>query len=128
MLELLNERKLSLRQARNLTGINHVTISDMAGGVVPSAELVAKWALAVNEPVRKWLKLAKYDELLADDPGTLHLWDGLQDLAQEFGIDHIPWLSGGKRTGVDVETAEAFIKAIRGHLEQVSENKKRPGE
>ena len=60
---VLKEHKLSLRAARIRTGIDHVTLSDMASGYVPRMERVVAFARAFRLPVNDWLALAGYERI-----------------------------------------------------------------
>lgn len=51
----------STRQFQQRTGFNYAVLSKMRNGIVPSVATVVRWAVAVGEPVNKWLRLAGYD-------------------------------------------------------------------
>lgn len=68
---VLNDRRWTLRQAERNTGIGYGTIQNMTEGKAPSAEIIAKWALAVGEGRSYWLRIAGY-EILTDDDSTVN--------------------------------------------------------
>lgn len=77
---VLAEKGWSYRRASIATGLQHATIGAMASGIVPGKDHIINWAVALNEPINKWLELAGYDRLPAnlviEQP---ELWDWLVD-------------------------------------------------
>lgn len=105
---VLKEHGLSLRAARIRTGIDHVTLSDMAAGYVPRLEQVERFATGFGLDVNKWRVLAGHPEVSPTDPAPLRISNVTDDerrianvfyrlghLQTEFGveIDVDPWLS-----------------------------------
>lgn len=76
---LLQEHELSLRAARIRTGIDHVTISDMASGYVPRLEQLEAFARGFGLNVNEWRELAGY-ERLDEKSGAEILGEGIHAL------------------------------------------------
>lgn len=83
---LLKERGLSLRQAGQLAGLGHVTISNLRRGVTPGVETILKFARGLGVEPNEWLRLAGYAELDADSVnGYGRFVLGLAELCTELG-------------------------------------------
>lgn len=91
---LFQERGLTPRSARAITGINHMTLHEMRQGVVPSVDLLIRFCRKLGLSLAEWLRLAEYDELLdalAPASPTLYeegetiLLDGMLALTEKYG-------------------------------------------
>jgi hypothetical protein len=60
---ILEQKGWSFRRATINTGIPHTTIGMMADGLVPGKDHIINWAVALKEPINKWLTLAGYDPI-----------------------------------------------------------------
>lgn len=97
---LLAERGLSLRDVRDLTGVNHVTISDMRKGYVPGLETFLQVLRGLGLDAHEWLPRAEYD-LLPESPADW-FWkevrrlsertrDGVIRINFQGGSDSLTW-------------------------------------
>lgn len=83
---LLESHGLSLRAARIRTGIDHVTLSDMAAGYVPRVEQVEKLARGFGLDVNQWRELAGYPRV-EGDPSPESVLADLGALSDELPPD-----------------------------------------
>jgi transcriptional regulator with XRE-family HTH domain len=70
----LEKRGLSLRAARIRTGIDHVTLSDMAAGYVPRLEQVERFAIGFGLPINEWRLLAGFEPVDPDVSACVRLF------------------------------------------------------
>lgn len=67
--EVLEEHGLTFRGQRMRTGLNHVTVSNMAKGIVPSMETVIAFAHGFSLDVNEWLERAGYEPIQSPASG-----------------------------------------------------------
>jgi plasmid maintenance system antidote protein VapI len=123
--QVLRERGLSLRAAAALTGLNHVTIRNMARGVPARPETVLRFARGLGLPPAEWLALAGHAALVEDRPavparqtaggesGYERLVRGLAELCAELGRPVPVSLSRELAAGLTVEQADATLDVLR---------------
>src|SRR3954452_16931856 len=84
---VLDERGLSLRAQRALTGIDHDTASQMRQGVVPRMDKVIQFARALGQNVNEWLELAGYQPIEPEWDPDRALMVGIRRIQEETGAD-----------------------------------------
>lgn len=91
---LLERRRLSIRQARMDTGINHATLHEMTHGIVPGTpQTVVAFARGLDEDPNEWLARAGYPFRVAEETGAETLFRGLRDLERQHGAPlHISFM------------------------------------
>jgi hypothetical protein len=99
---LLDDRGMSLRQARIRTGVDIDTLGRMRSGDVPRMDKVIEFARGFGQDANLWLELAGYQrvESLPSESPAEQLLEGLDRLAADFPDQHIPVpsFSGGVRS------------------------------
>src|SRR5437867_2465635 len=82
---VLDERGLSLRAQRTLTGIDYDTAARMRQGVVPRMDKVIQFARAFGRSVNEWLTLAGYDPIEPEWDADRALMVGIRRIQEETG-------------------------------------------
>lgn len=115
---LFRKHGLSLRAARIRTGIDHVTLSDMAAGYVPRLEQIERLAAGFGLDANEVRERAGYPRISESDrSGADVLWDSLEQLQAENPEVSIPLprLRGGWRN-LTPEEAESIAADLRDKL------------
>jgi hypothetical protein len=115
---LLDERSLSLRAQRHLTGIDHDTASQMRRGVVPRMDKVIQFAQGLGLNVNEWLVLAGYAPIEPEWDPDRALMIGIRRIQQESGSDFQVSTEDLHLPEETPEAVEAVLAAIRRRVEQ----------
>jgi transcriptional regulator with XRE-family HTH domain len=111
---VLEEHGLSLRGARIRTGIDHVTLSDMASGYVPRMEKTIQFARGFELDVNEWLELAGYDPIRDERPAETRFRDAAREMLYEANQgDRKAAAADAEAAGEDEALIEDLTRQIR---------------
>jgi hypothetical protein len=115
---VLDERGLSLRAQRALTGIDHDTAAQMRQGVIPRMDKVIQFARAFGQSVNDWLEMAGYEPIEPEWDPDRALMLGIRQIQEETGADF--QISAGELQLKEATPEEvvAILAAIRSRVEQ----------
>ena len=125
---MVEEHGLTFRGQRIRTGLNHVTVGDMASGIVPSLDTVEKFARGFGLDVNEWRALAGYERVEDDPSPEALLWDGVRAAAMDWAEAHpdaelnLQYHRLASKPPLTREEAEAAVAQFRETLESAPDS------
>jgi transcriptional regulator with XRE-family HTH domain len=112
---VLAERGLSLRQARNRTGVDVDTLSRMRQNEVPRLDKVEAFARAFHLDVNEWRQLAGYQPVEDERPALDRVRETARTLTYDEDLEGVT-VAGYRGSEVSPEDAEALDRLYRAFL------------